>query len=68
MNIEQMTNAEINARLTPMLRMSDEQLDAMIYAGLRMTARGKNPKSREYRRDECQYGTYSDDWGREIHD
>ena len=57
--------------LSPMLRMTDAEIDAMLYAGLyygsgktEMRAR----RERSKRREECQYDRYADDWEREGDD
>ena len=56
--------------LTPMLRMTDMEIEEMLYAGLygrdKVSLRIKRERNR--RRDECQYERYADDWEREGDD
>lgn len=57
--------------LTPMLRMTDAEIDGLLLAGLygiSSRRRKRVMKEREYRREECYYGTYSEDWERESDD
>lgn len=52
--------------LTPMLRMTDAEIDACIHYGLyELPKRRMRKRGREYRREECQYDMYADDWERE---
>ena len=53
-------------RLTPMLRMTDAEIDECLNCGFyKLSKRRMRKRSREYRRDECQYDRYADDWERE---
>lgn len=61
-----------NMPLTPMLVLTDAEIDSYINYGLRLneryerTAVKKRARNRrEKRRDECQYERYADDWERE---
>ncbi len=53
-------------RLTPMLRMTDAEIDECLNYGLyKLSKRRMRKRSREYRRDECQYDRDADGWERE---
>ncbi len=58
-----------NMPLTPMLVLTDAEIDSYIDYGLRLNERYAGKKRvrnrRENRRDECQYERYADDWERE---
>lgn len=51
-------------KLTPMLRMTDAEISAMICVGLygRDGAERRKRLELSRRRDECQYDRYADDW------
>lgn len=52
--------------LTAMLTMTDEEIDRYLDYGLHgLAKRHMRKKERVYRRDECQYDRYADDWERE---
>ncbi|MBQ6971764.1 MAG: hypothetical protein IJP86_05330 [Synergistaceae bacterium] len=53
-----------------MLRMTDAEIETMLQAGLTLNSRRIQSRrgGREYRRDECQYDRYVDDWEREGDD
>ena len=57
-------------KLTPMLRMTDAEIDACLMHGLygltRMEKRIHH--ERKSRREECHYDRYADDWEREGDD
>lgn len=56
-------------KLTPMLRMTDAEIDDCIHYGLyKMSKKRSRKRERIYRRDECQYDRYADDWEREGDD
>ena len=54
-------------KLTPMLRMTDAEIDGMLYVGLygRDKTALRLKRERDKRREECQYDRYVDDWERE---
>ena len=54
--------------LTPMLQKTDTEIDAYLSFGLYGLKRQQARTAREYRREECQYSRYSDDWEREGDD
>lgn len=53
--------------LSPMLRKSDAELEALMMVGLygRDKIALRVTRERDNRRDECQYERYEDDWERE---
>ena len=50
-----------------MLRMTDAEIDGMLYVGLygRDKTALRLKRERDKRREECQYDRYVDDWERE---
>ena len=56
--------------LTPMLKMTDAEIDGMLMFGLygRKGTQLRMRREREYRREECHYDRYADDWEREGDD
>ena len=56
--------------LSPMLRMTDTEIEALLMVGLygRDKTELRLKRERSKRRDECQYERYADDWEREGDD
>lgn len=54
--------------LTPMLRLTDEEITAYIEYGVNLFSRSVRRNRREYLREETQYAMYADDWDREGDD
>ncbi|MBQ6664160.1 MAG: hypothetical protein IJM68_01095 [Synergistaceae bacterium] len=54
--------------LTPMLQKTNAEIDAYLAFGLYGLNRRQARTAREYRREECHYDRYADDWEREGDD